>query len=275
MATYAIGDLQGCLEPFEALLAEIGFSPGRDRLWLTGDLVNRGPDSLGVLRRVRGLGASAVTVLGNHDLHLLMVAAGHGRLHAEDTLGAVLDAPDRDDLLDWLRRRPLLHVEPPYFMVHAGLLPAWSVAQAQELAQEVGETLAGKHCASLLEHMYGNLPDRWDDALCGWERQRVIINAMTRMRVCTADGRMALAFKGPPGNAPAGYLPWFVVPGRASAGDTAICGHWSALGFLMTPGLIALDSGCLWGGCLTAVRLEDGRVFRRRCPRSVAPEGWG
>ena len=265
MATYAIGDLQGCFDPLQELLGEIGFRESADHLWFVGDLVNRGPQSLEILRFVKSLGDRAIGVLGNHDLHLLMVAEGRVKPHRKDTLGAILDAPDRDELLTWLRRLPLMHVEDEYAMVHAGLLPSWSVGKALDLARETEHALHGSNWRGLMAQMYGNQPDHWDDALSGYERLRVIINAMTRLRVCTPDGRMEFSHKGRIEDIPAGYVPWFAVPGRKSANATVICGHWSAIGLLAEKNLLALDSGCLWGGRLTAVRLEDRRIYQVSC----------
>lgn len=270
MATYAIGDLQGCFDALQRLLAEFDFDPARDRLWFVGDLVNRGPQSLELLRYVKSLGRGAVSVLGNHDLHLLMVADGRVRAHRHDTLEAILQAPDRDELLDWVRHLPIIHVEGPYVLVHAGLLPQWDAARAASLGREVEQALRGPAWRTLLEHMYGNEPDRWDEGLAGYDRLRVIINAMTRLRICDAQGRMEFAHKGRLEDIPAGYMPWFEVPGRASAGSTVVCGHWSALGLLVLPNLLALDTGCLWGRQLSAVRLEDRRVFQVPCPALAA-----
>ncbi len=267
MATYAIGDLQGCLDPLTRLLDELGFSSARDRLWFVGDLVNRGPQSLEALRFVKSLGDRAVTVLGNHDLHLIAVAEGFGRRHKSDTLDEILTAPDREELLAWLRARSMLHIEDEYLMVHAGLLPAWEAARARELAAEVEAALCSRRFRHLVRHMYGNRPDRWDENLAGYDRLRVVVNAMTRLRICTADGRMDLSFKGAADDVPSGYLPWFEVPGRCSAESTVICGHWSALGLRVEPNLLALDTGCLWGRQLTAVRLEDRRLFQVPCVR--------
>jgi bis(5'-nucleosyl)-tetraphosphatase (symmetrical) len=264
MATYAIGDLQGCYSAFRRLLDLCDFDPARDRLWLVGDLVNRGPESLETLRFVSSLGAAATVALGNHDLYLLMLRAGLERRAEDDTLSPVLAAPDCDDLLRWLAGRPLLHVEGQYVLVHAGLLPQWTVPKAQALAAEVEDALAGKDAKKLLLHLIGNRPDRWEDGLKGWGRLRVIVNAFTRMRFCTGDGRMAMRAKGPPDKAPEGALPWFAFPGRASRSHTIVCGHWSALGFYREVGLIALDSGYVWGGRLTALRLEDGELFQIR-----------
>ncbi len=277
MATYAIGDLQGCFDELSDLLSHIGFSASRDRLWFVGDLVNRGCQSLEVLRFVKGLGERAVTVLGNHDLHLVMQGEGYGKKNQEDTLEAVLAAPDRDDLLAWLRRQPLFHVEGEYAMVHAGLLPEWDVDQAMALSDEVDAALNVATYRDFLANMWGSEPTRWHDDLAGWDRLRVVVNAMTRMRFVTADGAMELrapGSKGPPSRGPAGCVPWFAAPARRSADHVVICGHWSALGFRQEANLLALDSGCLWGGSLTAVRLEDRRVFQLPCRREVEPTGW-
>ncbi|MDR2689172.1 MAG: symmetrical bis(5'-nucleosyl)-tetraphosphatase [Azoarcus sp.] len=262
MATYAIGDIQGCYDALRRLLDRCAFDPAVDRLWLVGDLVNRGPASLQVLRFVRGLGEAATVVIGNHDLYLLMVAAGLKRRADDDTLVQVLEAPDRDELLAWLATRPLLHVEGRHVLVHAGLLPQWTVAQARALAEEVSALLVGKAAKKLLLHLLGDQPDHWENGLKGWERARVIVNAFTRMRFCTLDGCMAMRAKGPPAKAPEGTLPWFALPQRLSRTHTIVCGHWSALGFYREEGLIALDSGYVWGGKLTALRIEDDKVFQ-------------
>ncbi len=262
MAIYAVGDIQGCYGALARLLERLAFDPAQDRLWVVGDLVNRGPESLKVLRLVRDLGAAATVVLGNHDLFLLMVAAGFKRRDKDDTLFQVLEAPDRDELLHWLARCPLLHVEGDFVMVHAGLLPQWTVAHAQSLAAEVSAALDGRDSRKFLLHLAGDRPERWSEGLKGWDRLRVIVNAMTRLRFCTPDGRMALRAKGPAHQAPPGTVPWFAAPDRFNRTHTIVCGHWSALGFYRTAGLIALDSGCVWGGKLTAVRLDDGEVFQ-------------
>lgn len=269
MATFAIGDVQGCFDTLMQLLDRAAFDPARDRLWFVGDLVNRGPQSLDVLRYVKSLGDRATTVLGNHDLHLIMRAEGHSRAHDDDTLGAVLDAPDRGELLQWLRSRPLLHREDEYVMVHAGLLPQWPVTQGEDLAGEVAEALRSANFEEFLANMWGSEPDHWYDGLRGWERLRVIVNAMTRMRFCTPDGRMDLRVKGPPGDAPKGYMPWYAIPARASRTHTVVFGHWSALGLYLERKLMALDSGCFWGGMLTAIRLEDRKLFQVECESSL------
>ena len=272
MATYAIGDLQGCYEPLERVLETARFDPARDRAWFVGDLVNRGPDSLRCLRFVKGLGDAAVTVLGNHDLHLVCVAEGIQERRRRDTMEDVLAAPDRDDLVTWLRTRPLFHVEGHHALVHAGLLPGWTVARARELAGEVESRLRGPDYRSFLASMYGDKPVAWSEDLEGIDRLRVIVNAMTRLRVCDAQGAMVLGFKGEPGELRKGCTPWFDVPGRKSASHALVCGHWSALGLELRPDLLSLDSGCVWGRCLTAVRLEDRRVFQADCPPAQGAE---
>jgi bis(5'-nucleosyl)-tetraphosphatase (symmetrical) len=265
MSTYAIGDIQGCFAELQLLLTKIRFDATRDRLWLVGDLVNRGPQSLEVLRFVRRLGSAAITVLGNHDLHLLMLAEGCSRQREDDTLGQILAAPDRAELLDWLRGQPLMHVENGYAMVHAGLLPQWSVRKARALAGEVETALRASNYRKFLEHMWGSEPPAWSDDLANWKRLRVIVNAMTRMRFCSLDGVMEFRSKGEVTSAPPGYLPWFEVPSRKSADHVLLTGHWSALGLKMLPNLLALDSGCLWGGHLSAVKLEDRSVYQVEC----------
>lgn len=262
MATYAIGDVQGCFDELQALLARIGFDAARDRLWFVGDLVNRGPKSLEVLRAVRALGDRATVVLGNHDLHLVCLYESYARRRGEDTLDDLLSAPDAVELVGWLRTRPLMHVEAGYAMVHAGLLPGWSIDQARALAREVEEALAAPHYREFVAHMYGSLPDRWSDALTGWDRLRVIVNAMTRMRFCTREGVMEFRAKGT--EPPLGFAPWFAL--RENCAEPAIvCGHWSALGLKLEARLAALDTGCVWGGALSALRLEDRRLYQVSC----------
>lgn len=273
MATYAIGDIQGCHAELEDLLSLVGFNLQRDRLWLVGDLVNRGPASLEVLRFVKGLGDRATVVLGNHDLSLILRDAGLGRESKGDTIAPILAAPDREELLTWLRSQPLFHVEDEYAMVHAGLLPQWTVQQALELSKEVSAALSkNKKYVDFLEHMWGSEPDHWSDDLEGWDRLRVVVNAMTRMRFCSAMGVMEFYAKGKPENAPPGYMPWFDVPKRASLTHTVVCGHWSALGLRTEDKLLAIDTGCFWGGKLTAVRLEDRRIFQ--VPSQQPPGPW-
>ncbi len=270
MAIYAIGDVQGCDRELQQLLEKIAFQPQSDQLWFVGDLVNRGPDSLAVLRRVKAMGDAAVVVLGNHDLHLLAVASGVGKLHPSDTLDAILHAADRDDLLDWLRHRPLLHHAYGYTLVHAGLLPSWTIPQAAQLAREVETQLRSATGAEFFEQMYGNQPNAWDDRLREHKRTRVIINALTRMRICSPQGEMEFKFKGELPNVPQGYHPWFAVPQRVNRHDTVIFGHWSALGLHLQHNVIALDTGCLWGGTLSAIRLEDRQLFQVDCTDSSA-----
>jgi len=260
--TWAIGDVQGCLDSLLALLPKL---PSNARLWLVGDLVNRGPRSLDALRWAIEQGERVVTVLGNHDLHLLAVAAGIRRAHRTDTLDDILAAPDRDALLDWVRTRPLAHFDDGWLMVHAGVLPQWSVERTLELAYEVHRMLSGPRWLDFLREMYGNEPAQWSDALRGHDRLRVIVNALTRIRFCTLDGRMEFAAKEGVETAPEGYLPWFDVPGRASAGRPIVFGHWAALGWLDRPDLLSIDTGCVWGRELTAVRLRDRRAVRVSC----------
>lgn len=255
------------------MLGRIAFDRARDRLWFVGDLVNRGPDSLACLRFVKSLGDRAVTVLGNHDLHLLCVAEGVEKPRKRDTLEAVLGAPDREELLHWLRHRPLFHAEGAFAMVHAGLLPEWTVDRARELAGEVEAALQGPDYRALLSGMYGDEPDRWDEALTGIERLRVIINAMTRLRMCTSSGAMALRFNGEPGDAPENLVPWFEAANRRSRDHTLVVGHWSALGLRISGDLLALDSGCVWGRSLSAVRLADRALFAVACPGTAGPGG--
>jgi bis(5'-nucleosyl)-tetraphosphatase (symmetrical) len=255
---YAIGDLQGCVEELRALLARLKFSADRDRLWFVGDIVNRGPDSLATLRLVRALGDNAVVVLGNHDLHLLAVAHGAQRRRRSDTLDAVLAAPDCDALLEWLQLRPLAHLEGSDLMVHAGVVPQWTAAGTVALAAEVAGALR-RAPRKLFEHMYGDEPERWDERLAGAERLRFIINVLTRLRLCTADGRVDISIKGPPPPPPSLLRPWFEHPQRASRDVRVIFGHWSALGLVERPGVLGLDSGCVWGGSLTAANLDSDR----------------
>lgn len=275
MSVWAIGDIQGCCTEFEQLLERIDFDVRRDTLWLTGDLVNRGPRSLDTLRRVKALGPRAITVLGNHDLHLLAVAAGHQPLRKQDTLQAILAAPDRDELLDWLRHRPLLHHDAAlnYTLIHAGLPPQWDLAQAQACAREVETSLRGEDAPAFLAAMYGNEPARWDPALAGMARLRFTVNCLTRLRYCRATGEAEFRHKGPPGSQPDGLLPWFAVPGRRSAGMRLVVGHWSTLGTVdPAHGVFPLDTGCVWGGNLTALRLDgEPRYVRIPCPGAQTP----
>jgi bis(5'-nucleosyl)-tetraphosphatase (symmetrical) len=261
MPIYAIGDIQGCADEFEELLERIDFEVARDRLWLVGDLVNRGPRSLDVLRKVRSFGDAAITVLGNHDLHLLAATLTPGeRLRPDDTLGDILTAPDRDELLDWLRRKPLLHHDAAlnYTMIHAGLPPQWDLALAQACARELEEALQDDdRCIGLFAHMYGDQPSRWSDDLRGYDRLRFITNCLTRLRFCRKDGRLELKFKGEIGKAPAHVTPWFRAPNRRSRELRIVCGHWSALGYYEGDGVLSIDTGCVWGQKLCAVRLDQ------------------
>lgn len=275
MALYAIGDLQGCHDEFVQLLDLVGFSPASDRLWLVGDLVNRGPGSLPILREVKALGDAAHVVLGNHDLHLLTVAAGHRKPHLADTIDDVLAAPDRDELVDWLCSQPLVVREGDLLMVHAGLLPSWTAAHAQMLSREVEAKLASADAHRFLGVLYGDEPHAWSDDLEGDDRLRAIVNACTRMRFCTPDGRMEFREKRGREHAPEGYRPWFAHDHRRTARETIVCGHWSTLELDLAPNVMMLDSGCLWGGTLTAVRLPDRRVFQVPSRRPVQPKPFG
>jgi bis(5'-nucleosyl)-tetraphosphatase (symmetrical) len=278
MGLYLIGDVQGCDAPLERLLNDIDFSPSRDSLVLLGDLVNRGPASLAVLRRLASLGDAAQCLLGNHDLHALAVGAGVRPAHRSDTLAELLAAPDAPQLLNWLRHRPLalLHSERAHtglLMVHAGVLPQWSAVQTLAYAQELTNALRATNYVEFLKSMYGNLPAQWSASLQGMDRLRAIVNALTRLRFCSADGEMEFASKEGAGKAPAGYLPWFDVPGRDTASVTVAFGHWSTLGLINRPNLIALDTGCVWGGCLSAMRVDGGRreVRQVTCPQAQIP----
>jgi bis(5'-nucleosyl)-tetraphosphatase (symmetrical) len=272
MALYAIGDIQGCHAEFCELLDLIGYSAASDRLWLTGDLVNRGPDSLAVLREVKALGDAAVTVLGNHDLHLLTVAAGHRNTHRDDTLSPILEAHDRDELLDWLAHRPLAVREHDMLMVHAGVLPQWTVTQVLALAREVETVLTGPASESFLRVLYGDEPHAWDDDLHGADRLRVVVNALTRLRFCSAEGHMEFREKRGARHAPPGFAPWFAHPNRRTGDALVVCGHWSTLELMLAPNVMMLDSGCLWGGSLTAVRLPDRRVYQVPSRSPVTPK---
>jgi bis(5'-nucleosyl)-tetraphosphatase (symmetrical) len=266
MATYAIGDIQGCYDSLMELLGSIGFDARHDRLWLVGDLVNRGSQSLAVLRFVSGLGPRAVTVLGNHDIHLLMVASGMTRKRGGDTFDDVLDAPDRDELLGWLRRQPLLHAQGAHVMVHAGILPQWTLEEAVALARETEARLAGPGYLDFFAELYGNEPEAWDPALTGHARARFVVNVFTRMRLVDSRGNLDFKHKGALERAPAGFVPWFDSGLRAPLPASIVFGHWSALGLVERNGVLGLDTGCVWGRQLTAFRLEDGRRFSIDCP---------
>lgn len=274
MTTYAIGDLQGCFEPLQRLLRKIDFSPQRDRLLFAGDLVNRGPQSLEVLRFIKSLGKAATTVLGNHDLHLI-AGARSGQFGSHDTFGEIMRAPDCHALLDWLITQPLAYEdnESGVLMIHAGLAPQWDRAQTLSLAQEVGVTLNGPKGDKFLAQMYGNEPDIWDEQLRGVQRMRFIVNCLTRLRYCEANGRIRLKPSVTPGTQAEGLIPWFEVPGRKTAGDTIIFGHWSTLGKVHWPQaqVYGLDTGCLWGGCLTALNLKTMQTINVDCEQFQKP----
>lgn len=270
MATYAIGDVQGCLQPLENLLQKINFSQA-DKLWFTGDLVNRGPQSLATLRYIKNLGAQQQIVLGNHDLHLLACAQQKHVGWPEDTLTDILTAPDRIDLLEWLSAQPLLHHDAKlgFTLVHAGFAAHWDLATAQRLAKEVETVLQSEARGEFLQHMYGNQPNQWDEKLTGWERLRCITNYLTRARFCHPDGSLELKTKENINPAQTHLLPWFKLPERASAKLKIIFGHWAALGGITeTENIFALDTGCVWGFCLTAMRLEDGKRFSVACKKN-------
>ena len=271
---YLVGDLQGCCDAFDELLEKIAFSPSRDQLFVLGDLVNRGPKSLATLKRLIGLGASATCLLGNHDLHLLAAERGVRPVHRSDTLQEILDSPERGELIDWVRARPLAVQAHGYLLVHAGVVPQWDAAQTLALAQEVSAMMRGPDLHDFLTVMYGNDPLRWQDTLAGPDRWRFVINVLTRIRFCGADGTLEFKTKDGAGSAPEGMFPWFDVPGRLTAGTPMAFGHWSALGFMDRPDLLALDTGCVWGGALTAARIDGGRreAIQVKCAGAQKPE---
>jgi bis(5'-nucleosyl)-tetraphosphatase (symmetrical) len=278
MATYAIGDVQGCFDELKALLALIRFNSDRDQLWFCGDLVNRGPKSLKTLRFIRSLGDNAITVLGNHDLHLLATAYDHKKPGKKDTLNAILKADDASELLDWLRHQHLLFHDKSknVTLVHAGIHPHWSIKKARKLAREVEQILQSDNHINFYKHMYGDKPFVWDDSLSGWPRYRFITNILTRLRYCDVDGRPALSAKGPPGSQSKNLFPWYEVPKRKSRKDTIIFGHWSTLphaGITCKNNTYAIDSGCLWGGVLTAMRIDETPYTYSRydCPGAQKP----
>lgn len=274
MATYAIGDVQGCFDALETLLNHIDFNPEKDILWFTGDLVNRGPKSLETLRFVKQLGRNQHIVLGNHDLHLLALAHGVKKTQSDDTLSALLQAPDREELLNWLKQQPLLYHDNylGYTMVHAGLAASWDLATAQALAAEVSQVIQGEQAADFFQHMYGNYPDQWQDDLQGMGRLRCITNYFTRTRFCYPDGKLELEHAEPSTSDHPQLIPWFDVPNRVNTNLKIIFGHWAALsGITHTPNTYALDTGCVWGYCLTAMRLEDEKRFSIPCQSSTSP----
>lgn len=268
MATYAIGDVHGCLSALEALLNRIKFTPHQDTLWFTGDLVNRGPQSLKTLRFIKSLGEKHIVVLGNHDLHLLASAQDAKQLKPQDTFIDILTAPDREELVNWLKLKPLLHYdkEKQYILVHAGLSPSWDLVTSQKLAKEVEAMLQGKDAKQFLSRLYGNQPDLWKDNLEGEDRLRCIVNYFTRMRYCYADGRLELNYAGTIAKKAANIQPWFAVSHRLTKNVKIIFGHFAALkGKVNQPNLYPLDTGCSWGQCLTAMRLEDEKKFNVKC----------
>lgn len=269
MATYAIGDVQGCFDELTTLVKKIAFNPESDHLWFVGDLVNRGPQSLEALRWIKSLGDAATTVLGNHDLHLLAAYAGIKPVNETDDLYPILQADDAEDLIDWLRHRPLMHYDPELdiAMIHAGLFPQWDIKKALSLAKEAEAALRSKKYKDFLQNMYGNKPDCWEETLDGWERLRTIINCLTRMRYCSDEGVMSFNDKGPSGTQSAGMRPWFEINSRKSRNTTIVFGHWSTLGLHTGHNVIATDTGCLWGGSLTAVKIDDSEktVFQIEC----------
>lgn len=278
MAVYAIGDLQGCYDEFQRLLEKLNFDPTTDELWLTGDLVNRGPKSLEVLRFVRNLGNSVKTVLGNHDLNLLAMAYTPREPRRKDTLDAVLHAPDCDELLEWLRHLPLMHrcETLGWTMVHAGISPQWSMKKAAKRAREVEHQLQSEAFVSLLNGMYGNTPDRWSKRLEGIARHRYIINAFTRMRYCRDDKSLDMEFNRSPEEAPAELVPWYAHPKRKTRGERILFGHWSTLGVRSYKGALSLDTGCVWGGSMTAVELtadskKPGITIQLPCEGALKP----
>ena len=266
MNSYAIGDLQGCLLQTKSLLKQIRDASSDANIIFVGDLVNRGPSSLQTLRYIRSLGDAATVTLGNHDLHLLEAAHGIRRVRPSDPLNEILQSDDCAELLDWLRFRPMAHREDGHLLVHAGVLPQWTAEQTMALAGEVESVLRGPDWVDFLREMYGNQPAKWDETLSGADRLRCIVNALTRLRFCTADGEMEFDTATSVDTAQTGYLPWFDVPGRKTEDMTIVFGHWSTLGLVLRPNLIALDTGCVWGGKLTAVRLGDRAVFQVDCP---------
>ena len=272
---YLVGDLQGCCGAFDRLLQQIDFSPSRDHLVVLGDLVNRGPQSLAVLQRLRGLGEAATCLLGNHDLHLLAVAHGVRRPHRSDTLDDILQAPDRDAWLDWLRQRRMACVDSGWLCVHAGVVPQWTTARTLDLAAEVETMLAGPDLGGFLQVMYGNEPHTWSDTLHGADRWRFVINTLTRIRFCTPGGELEFDTKDGAGAAPAGFHPWFDVPGRATLTQPMAFGHWSTLGLIDRADLLSIDTGCVWGGALTAVRVDGGRrdLHQVHCTQAQQPGG--
>lgn len=271
--TFVIGDLQGCFQPLEALLNLIYKTSPDAHIIFLGDIVNRGPQSLATLRAVKQLQEQgrAETVLGNHDFHLLAAAHGIRRLHPTDTLNDILDAPDKDELLDWLRHRPISIKQDNYLMFHAGVLPQWTADQALAYAKEVEQQLQNDDWVDFLSQIFANTPAKWDDKLTGIDRLRCITNAFTRCRFCEADGTMDFKTKGDPAKAPAHLIPWFELPQRQTQNVTVVFGHWSTLGLTMRDNVVSLDTGCLWGGKLTAMRLSDRHIIQIACKQEQVP----
>ncbi|QMU61651.1 MAG: symmetrical bis(5'-nucleosyl)-tetraphosphatase [Gammaproteobacteria bacterium] len=263
MAIYAIGDVQGCFDELQELVSYISFNPEKDQLWFVGDLVNRGPKSLETLRWVKSLGSAAVTVLGNHDLHLLAAYAGIKELSSTSSLNSVLKAKDIDELINWLRQQPLMSYSKKldFAMVHGGLAPQWDIKEALSYAKEVETKLRSKNYKDFLNNMYGDQPNQWDGRLKGWNRLRTITNFMTRVRYCTNQGVMSFTDKGPPGTQSTRMKPWYEIASRKSQDTTIVFGHWSTLGHVNNYNIIATDTGCLWGGALTAVQIENDKFI--------------
>lgn len=272
MATYVIGDIQGCFDELQALLSLINYNHECDTLWFCGDLVNRGPKSLEVLQFIRALGDKAITVLGNHDLHLLALYYQKKYPSENDSLYRIFQDNDRKSLMKWLRKRPLAHYDKTHncLLIHAGIAPQWSLTTALNCAAEVESVLNNKGFRKLFDNMYGNAPDIWSADLTGWERLRFIVNTFTRLRYCDADGRYHMKYKGKPGSQPKALTPWFEHPDRQNRNVTTLFGHWSTLGLNQSHNTIALDSGCLWGGALTAYRLDDRQFFSLPCTHHTA-----
>lgn len=274
MTTYAIGDIQGCFDDLQRLLHKLDFSPSRDRLWIAGDMVNRGPKSLDTLRFIRELGAEAICVLGNHDLHMLAAYYNPASHHRKDTILQIIQAPDCDGLIDWVCQQPLIHrdVQLGFTMIHAGLVPQWDIDKALACAEEMHVVLRSEHLYDFLDVMYGNKPKQWSDDLNGHDRLRCITNIFSRLRFCNDEGEMVLKEKGPPGSQPPGYLPWFEIENRKSKDERIIFGHWSTLGDYQGHNVFPLDTGCLWGGKLTALRLaEHPEWIQVDCPGERKP----
>jgi bis(5'-nucleosyl)-tetraphosphatase (symmetrical) len=266
LANYIVGDIQGCLDELHALLNTVEFNAQNDTLWIAGDLVARGPNSLETLRFIYSLGSAAKVVLGNHDLHLLAVSLGIHRAKAKDNTQAILDAPDKHVLLDWLRMQPLMQEHDEFVVCHAGISPDWSLNQARECAREVEAKLQGEQWQTLIEKMYSNQPDKWDPELVGIERWRYAINAFTRMRFCLNDGRLDMTCKLPPEEVKEGSLtPWFLLSSRIPVEKVVLFGHWAALGGYSNADIIGLDTGCVWGGTLTMIRWEDRQFYTQPC----------